>query len=379
MPTLYFCSVCALCSAIMSNSHSGSFFCLHIVHIFHHRGTSIEEVYSRMSAISFSPISVYPTQVEGGGGGHSGDNDEGTPSSDVTLKMNVVETYNENGNYGDYETFLANFFNSFSGAGSCMDDDDTDPHVSMSRGVKFKSSDAGYNYLYSANLEVAVWQAMYPKGVVIGSNGYASFPAGSRNNKQYVGYGNLYFFFDRANITKAFRPNRDLSDNEKTYATLYSDGYAADYYDSVTNVDFDWQGSHDGGGGDWEHNPYAWNAKMAMHDMTDGWDLPPNCNQEGETFFGIPLSAKSDSDVIATSIFQEQFDFSYLMDVNYTYVKGFGTNHGWLVGEEIGNGIGSIVDKDTAHIPLFYTGTTNEDQVSELVVGFDSPSNNFPF
>ena len=27
-----------------------------------------------------------------------------------------------------------------------------------------------------------------------------------------------------------------------------------------------------------------------MHDMTDGWDLPPNCNQEGETFLGIPLS-----------------------------------------------------------------------------------------
>ena len=51
------------------------------------------------------------------------------------------------------------------------------------------------------------------------------------------------------------------------------------------------------------------------------------------------------------------------MDTNYTYVSSFGTNHGWLLGEEVGNAVGSIVDKDTAHIPLFYTGTTNPDMV----------------
>ena len=71
-----------------------------------------------------------------------------------------------------------------------------------------------------------------------------------------------------------------------------------------------------------------------------------------------------------TSTFQEQFDFSVLMDTNYTYITAFGTNHGWLIGEVIGNGVGSIVDKDTAHIPLFYTGTTNPDQVSDLIALF---------
>ncbi len=317
-----------------------------------------------MESVYFSPIYIFPEKVKGGGGGGSGDGGE-TPSGDVTLGVSVVETYTDNGNYGDYETFLDNLFNAMSSvsAGSCMDDKDTDPHVSMSRGVKFKSSEHQAGYFYAANLEVAVWQHMYPNGVIIGSSGYASFPAGSRGNKQYVGYGNLYFFFDRANITKAFRPGRDLSDDEATYSTLYSKGYSGDYYESVTEIDFDYSGSHDNGE-EWEHNPYAWNAKMAMHDMTDGWDLPPNCGQEGETFLGIPLSRKSGSSLIDTSTFQEQFDFSVLMDTNYTYVKAFGTNHGWLIGEVIGNGVGSIVDKDTAHIPLFYTGTTNPDQVS---------------
>mmetsp|Transcript_22774 Transcript_22774/g.45734 ORF Transcript_22774/g.45734 Transcript_22774/m.45734 type:complete len:940 (-) Transcript_22774:107-2926(-) len=325
-------------------------------------GTSIEQVYSAMESVYFAPISIFPEKVKGGGGGHSGDDDGSTPSGDVTLGVSVVETYTDNANYGDYETFLDNLFNAFSAvsAGSCMDDSDTDPHVSMSRGVKFKSSEHQEGYFYSSNLEVAVWQAMYPNGVIIGSSGYASFPAGSRGNKQYVGYGNLYFFFDRANITKAFRPGRDLSDDEATYSTLYSKGYSGDYYESTTEIDFDYSGSHDDGG-DWEHNPYKWNAKMAMHDMTDGWDLPPNCEQEGETFLGIPLSRKSDSSLMDTSTFQEQFDFSVLMDTNYTYITSFGTNHGWLIGEVIGNGVGSIVDKDTAHIPLFYTGTTNPD------------------
>ena len=53
----------------------------------------------------------------------------------------------------------------------------------------------------------------------------------------------------------------------------------------------------------------------------------------------------------STNTFQDQFDFEYLVDRNFTYMEKFGTDHGWLVGETIGNGAGSIVDKDTAHIP----------------------------
>lgn len=239
-----------------------------------------------------------------------------------------------------------------------MDDHDTDPHVSMARGVKFKSSYHSQQYMYAANLEVAVWQAMYPNGVVIGSNRYASFPPGGKGTKTYVGYGNLYFFFDRANITKAFAPSRSLTSDESYYATLYSSGDVSSFYSSTTEINFNYGGSG-GNQGEWEHNPYAWKATSAMHDMTDGWDLPPNCYQEGETFLGIPLSRKSDSKMQSSSTFQTQFDFENFIDRNYTYVKEFGTNHGWLIGEEIGNAVGSIVDKDTAHIPVFYTGTTN--------------------
>jgi hypothetical protein len=327
-------------------------------------GTSIEQVYSAMSSISFSPISIFPEYLKGGGGHHSQDNcdgDDETPSGDVTLVVSVVETYEDNDSYSDYETFLDNIFQALSdnGGGPCMDDHDTDPHVSMSRGVKFKSSYHSEQYMYEANLEVAVWQAMYPSGVVIGSKSYARFPPGSSGSKSYVGYGNLYFFFDRANITNAFSPSRDLSDNESYYSTLYSSGDVSTFYSCTTDIDFNYGGSGDQG--EWEHNPYAWKATSAMHDMTDGWDLPPNCYQEGETFLGIPLSRKSDSKMQSSSTFQTQFDFDYLIDSNYTYVKEFGTNHGWLIGEELDNAIGSIVDKDTAHIPIFYTGTTNPD------------------
>ena len=106
---------------------------------------------------------------------------------------------------------------------------------------------------------------------------------------------------------------------------------------------------------------------MADHDMTDGWDLPPNCLQEGETFFGIPLARSSTSKLQSTTTFQNQFDFEYLTDRNNTYIQSFGTNHGWLVGEQIGNSVGSIVDKYTAHIPIFYTGTTNANMVSKPI------------
>lgn len=234
---------------------------------------------------------------------------------------------------------------------------------------------------------------MYPNGVVIGSTESASFPPNeAHQNLQKVGYGNLYFFFDRSNITKAFPPNRELSSSEEYYATLYQSGGADTFYSSVTTINFDYAGSGDADNEQYYErklsqwysakalilnfkalsvfavvaftdNPYNWNAKMANHDMTDGWELPPNCEQEGEAFFGIPLSRSSDSKLTQTTSFQDQFDFEYLLDRNFTYMQKFGTNHGWLVGEQIGNGAGSIVDKDTAHIPIFYTGTTNPDMV----------------
>lgn len=320
-----------------------------------------------MSSISFPPFSVFPEYLKGGGGHHSGDDEGGgeVPSSDVTLVVSVVDTYEDDDSYSSYETFLNNIFSALYSVngGACMDDHDTDPHVSMVRGLKFKSSYHQEQYMYNANLEVAVWQAMYPYGTPIGSKGYASFPPGVRGNKQYVGYGNMYFFFDRANITKAFRPSRDLTSTEASYATLYMGSDTSSYYSSTTSISFDYSGSGDGDD-EWEHNPYSWKATMAMHDMTDGWDLPPNCYQEGETFFGIPLSRKSDSTLQSSSSFQDQFNFENIIDRNYTYITSFGTNHGWLVGEQIGNGAGSIVDKDTAHIPIFYTGTTNPDMVS---------------
>lgn len=342
-----------------------------------HRGTSIDQVYQAMNSVSFSPFSVFPEYLKGGGGHHSGDNQQsGVPSSDITLIVSIVDTFEDGSSYSTYDIFLDELFSALDAVngGACMDDKDTNPHVSMARGVKFKSSTHMANYMYAANLEVATWQAMYPKGVPIGGSGYASFPAGSRGNKQYVGYGNLYFFFDRANITKAFRPNRDLSSTESYYATLYKSTDTSSYYSSTTSVNFNYGGSHDNNnGGSWEHNPYSWKATMAMHDMTDGWLLPPNCEQEGETFFGIPLSRKSDSNLQTSNTFQSQFDFENIIDRNNTYIKGFGTNHGWLVGEQIGNGAGSIVDKDTAHIPIFYTGTTNPDLVRGVLPFVLSP------
>lgn len=331
-------------------------------------GTSIEQVYSAMEGVTLPPLSIFPEYLKGGGGHHSGDedgdgDDEGSvPSGDVTLIVSVVESYYDDDNYSCYEKFLDDLFSAMYnvGGGPCMDDHDTDPHVSMSRGVKFKSSYHLQQYMYEANLEVAVWQAMYPNGVAIGSDGWASFPPGRGGRKTYVGYGNLYFFFDRANITKAFPASRDLTDDESYYSTYYMTNDVSSFYSSTTEINFDYSGSGDDGS-EWEHNPYAWKATMAKHDMTDGWDLPPNCNQEGESFFGIPLSRKSYSKLQSTGTFQEQFDFEYIVDRNYTYIQSFGTNHGWLVGEEIGNGAGSIVDRDTAHIPIFYTGTTNVD------------------
>jgi len=85
-----------------------------------------------------------------------------------------------------------------------------------------------------------------------------------------------------------------------------SSGAGSSYYQSVTTISFDYtKGSHESGDNDnqqsYEHNPHAWKATMAKHDMTDGWDLPPNCDQEGEGFFGTPLSRASASKLQTTT------------------------------------------------------------------------------
>ena len=99
---------------------------------------------------------MYPEYLKGGGGHKSGDGDyyEETPSGDVTLVVSIIETYEDNDNYSDYDQFLDDHFQAMEdvGGGPCMDDHDTDPHVSMSRGVKFKSSTHQTNYMYQANL-----------------------------------------------------------------------------------------------------------------------------------------------------------------------------------------------------------------------------------
>jgi len=327
-------------------------------------GTTIEQVYTAMASITFPPIAMFPEKVKGGGKGGSGDCDDEdeVPSGDVTLAVSVIEEYGDDDSYSIYDYFLDQLFNAMDAVngGACMDDKDTDPHVSMSRGVKFHSSYHESQYFYNANLEVAVWQNMYPAGVIIGSSGKANFPPeNAGKDRSTIGYGNLYFFFDRSNITKAFNANRELTSSESYYSTLYSDNDVSSFYAATTSIDFDYGGSGSGNDNYYEHNPYIWNAAMAKHDMTDGWNLPPNCKMEGETFLAIPLSQASSSKLQSTSSFQDDFDFEMLVDRNFTYVESFGTNHGWLNGEIIGNGAGSIVDKDTTHIPIFYTGTTN--------------------
>jgi len=96
-----------------------------------------------MESISFPPFYIYPEYVKGGGKHHSGDDDDGgsVPSGDVTLIVSVVNTYNSGSSYSTYETFLDDLFSAmnYNGGGACMDDEDTDPQVSMARGVKFKS------------------------------------------------------------------------------------------------------------------------------------------------------------------------------------------------------------------------------------------------
>ena len=152
--------------------------------------------------------------------------------------------------------------------------------------------------------------------------------------------------------TQHFGFTRDLTSEEKSYATLHSSAKSDSYYESGNEIGFAYnKGPGSSDDNEYEHNPYAWKTLPANLGPTEGWDLPLNCYQDGGAFLGIPLSRASSSKLQSTNTFQNQFDFEPLIDRNYTYMQSFGTNHGWLVGETIGNGPGSIVDKDTAHIP----------------------------
>ncbi|KAL7535364.1 hypothetical protein ACHAWF_005147 [Thalassiosira exigua] len=313
---------------------------------------SHDQVYNVMDSISFAPFSIFPEYLKSEGDRESSTdrNRNGIPSRDLALIVSVVAAYDEGDSYSSYERYMDDLFDAMDavGADPCVNHD-ADLRVSLAKGVKFRSSHHERRYLHEINLEVAVWQSMYPNGVPIGSEAHTSFSP-NPGNENPVGYGNLYFFFDRANITKAFSPNRDLTAEEGYYATLYKAGLAEPFYESTSTIGFNYT-SGDNETQEYEYNPQNWDPKIAKRDATKGRNLPPNCMQEGETFFGIPLSYA----------FQEQFDFEYLVDQNYTYVESFGTSQGWFVGEKPEDSVGSIVDKDAAHIPLFYTGTTNLD------------------
>ena len=289
---------------------------------------TLDSSHSQYFYFLVSPTTSHLQYVKYGGGKNKGNgNSNSVPSGDITLIVSVVESYENDESYSTYEKFFNDLFSAMYSVngGPCIDDHDTDPHVSMARGVKFKSSDHQYAYFYKANLEVAVWQAMYPKGVVIGSKYMANFPPNDAyRSRSVVGYGNLYFFFDRANITKSWPPSRKLTNTEAYYAKLYDPSdvsNTASFYSSTTTINFDYQSGsknkNNGQSSSYEHNPYNWDPQMARHDMTNGWDLPPNCFQEGETFLGIALSRASDSKLQTSTTFQQQFDMELLTDRNF--------------------------------------------------------------
>jgi hypothetical protein len=336
--------------------------------------TTLSQVYEAMNNLQFDPFSIFPEYLEGGGVTEINSNG-GVPSVDVTLMVSIVGSYESGSSYSGYESFLQNLYSAIYSVGGspCADDHEGDLQIAIGRGVKYWSSYHSLQYQYVANWEVVVWQSMYPKGVPIGSSGYAAFPPGKGGTKQKVGYGNLYFFFDRTNITKAFAPYRGLSSAESYYATMSKSTDVSGFYTSTAFSNNNYEPRPGTDQESWEWNPYSWNQMSAKQDMTMGWQLPPNCKQEGEAFFGIPLSRASGSKMQNTASFQEQFDFEYLVDRNGTYIISFGSGHGWMIGEDRGyyavqeKADGLVLGKDTAHIPIFYVGTTDPTMVRTFV------------
>mmetsp|Transcript_29827 Transcript_29827/g.59060 ORF Transcript_29827/g.59060 Transcript_29827/m.59060 type:complete len:264 (-) Transcript_29827:275-1066(-) len=181
-------------------------------------GSSSRRLAVRAHGAGVSRVHLFPVRND-----HASFSDESTSAAGTGWRgksVSIVEEYNDDDSASIYDLFDAV---DAVGSGPCMDDNDTDPHVSMARGLKFKSSYHSQNYFFDANLEVAVWQAMYPAGVVLGSTKSSSFPLNG-GTKQSVGYGSLFFFFDRANITQAFNAERDLYNSESYYYTLMSGG-----------------------------------------------------------------------------------------------------------------------------------------------------------
>ena len=212
---------------------------------------------------------------------------------------------------------------------SCADDRMTNPHVSMSRGTKFWSSTHMSNYFTAANTEVARWQKAYPYGVHIGSSGTADF--GQGNGEESVGYGNLYFFYNRNLITRKFSPNRDLTDTEKSYATIDISAVTLDGSETIPNSDKNDDNNY------FSYDCFYFGAYNFKKDPTVGANMPCGCYEEGEAFFGIPLAQKAAGPGYysngETESYQSAFDFSYLVDRSHEYVKKFETNHGWITGE----------------------------------------------
>jgi len=328
-------------------------------------GDSMSQVaYNALSSLSFEPFLFYPFMVKTTAEKQvKSDDDDSSPipSYELSLLVSIVEVYKDSTNddggggssYSTYETFKSNLQQYVEMNGGCVKDSNTDLFVTLARGIKFKSSYHMEQYLNRVNLEVAVWQAMYPKGVVIGSSSTSTITSSSYWKwKSVVGYGNLYYFLNRNNIIKSFPSSRSLSSEESYYSTFYTNGYATPFYSNVTNIDFKY-GSNDDGNNDngWEYSSDKWTKDLSLFDPTTGLNLPPNCYEDGEAFVGIALSRNSVSSLQSQKSFQSQFDFNVLVDHNSSYITGFDSDDGWLVG--------SNSFTDTANIPLFHLGSTN--------------------
>jgi len=320
------------------------------------RGDSMSQVvHYAFSQLSFEPFLFYPITVKTTAERQVkayDDDSSPIPSYELSLLVSIVDVYKDS-SYSTYETFKSNLQRYVERNAGCVKESDTDLYVTLARGVKFKSSYHMEQYLDRVNLEVAVWQAMYPKGVVIGSSSTSKITSSANWKwKSVVGFGNLYHFSNRNNIIKSFPSSRSLSSEESYYATLISNGYATPFYANVTNIDFKYESNDDGNNDNgWEYSSDKWTKDLSLFDPTTGLNLPPNCYEDGEAFVGIALSRNSGSNLQSQKSFQSQFDFNVLVDHNSSYITGFDSDDGWLVGNN------SFFD--TANIPLFHLGSTN--------------------